>query len=157
MSETNEAPEELPESPDSEPIEQPEIIGTEPVEVVDVYDSKTVEVVDAYDMETVELPAEYAPRNVDKFGPQPMDMICPECGLTITTVISTETTRFDSTSCFYACLNACFGGIVSNQNKLNFLLVLRLCDGNFIEMLTLLKNFDLFLFVGNYKTSMSSM
>jgi len=131
MSETNETPEELPESPDSEPIEQPEIIDSEPVKVVDVYD-----------METVELPAEYAPeypRNIDMFGPEPMDMICPECGVTMTTVTCTETTRFDSTSCFYACLNACFGGIVSNQNKLNFLLVLRLCAGDFIEMLTLLK------------------
>lgn len=133
MSETNETPEELPESPESEQIEQPEIIGSEPVEVVDVYD-----------METVELPAEYAPeypRNIDKFGPEPMDMICPECGVTMTTITSTETTRFDSTSCFYACLNACFGGIVSNQNKLNFLLILRLCAGAFIEMLTLPKFF----------------
>ena len=122
MSETIESLEDPPEALESEtdeqPDEQPAVIEAEPV------------IADAYDLETVELPENFAseyPRNVDKFGPEPTDMICPECGVTMTTKTLTETTSFgnvDSTSFFYACLNFCCGGIVSNQNKLNFLLIL---------------------------------
>ncbi|CAG9810078.1 unnamed protein product [Chironomus riparius] len=118
MSESIESPDDQPEALESESDEQPEILESKPVEV-----AEPAEISDAYDLETVELPENFAseyPRNVDKFGPEPTDMICPECGATMTTRTSTETTSFgnvDSTSFFFACLNFCCGGIETIKHR----------------------------------------
>lgn len=136
MSDTLESPEEPSEMIESEPIEQPEILKSVTINQEEIFKPEPLEDAENYDLETVELPENFTTvysKNVDKFGPDPMDIICSECGVTTTTRTSQEITKFgnlDSTSCLYVCLNFCLGGIVSNRNKLNFIIPLFFCDWN---------------------------
>ncbi|XP_070504310.1 uncharacterized protein [Chironomus tepperi] len=107
MSKTIESPDDLPDSLISETNEPPKVCN-----------SNRVEAIDTCDLETVELPA----TTVVKFGPDPIDMMCSECCMTMTTRTYTETNEFDTfgppfDSFFNACLNLCYerNDIITHQ------------------------------------------
>ena len=114
MSETNETPEEFEPVPDEVPDD---------VESRDTFEPESVESpIEAQQLfGSNEIPENFITETngvAPPFGRDPVDMICPECGATMTTQTSSEisTLGFDSNSCFYACLMCCLSSSVSGGN-----------------------------------------